>query len=142
MASPCTLTQRKTKQEAFWTEPCICSRQINNPNSVFRTQFLFIYFFYHKQIEFGACSLVTIIFSVIISFLSVSSLLRSQLFLVLAAIRDLMTPANLALSCFMVIALKQPSHFRKSVNELLYFLFPRCCLEPLRYIEPLVEALQ
>lgn len=60
---------------------------------------------------------MTMIFSVIVSSLLVSSLLRSQLFLVLAAIRDLMTTANLTLSCFMVIALKQQMGFC-----ILYFL--------------------
>lgn len=109
---PSTLTEieQKTKQEVFWTNPHICSCQINNPKSVFSMLFsFFLFFFDHLQIEFGACSLVTIIFNYIISSLSISFLLSSQLFLVLAAIRDLMTIANLALSCFMVIAVKQPA---------------------------------
>lgn len=58
-----------------------------------------------------------------ISFLSPSCCLsqESQLFLVLAANRDLMTPVNLPLSCFMVIALKQP--FPETVNEVVYVYF-------------------
>lgn len=50
---------------------------------------------------------MTVIFNYIISSLSASSLLMSEFFLVLAVITDLMTIANLALSYFMVIVVKQ-----------------------------------
>lgn len=120
-----TLTERTENKTSLGLTFTFIAVKLNNPKSPFCVCLCFE----HQQIEFQACCLVTIIFSVIVSSISVLSLLTSKLFLVLAAIRELMTTANLALSCFMVIALKQPSHFRaKTVNGLLYcFLFPWCC---------------
>lgn len=62
---------------------------------------------------------MTIIFSV--SFPSPPSPPSPPLLLVGAAIRHLMTTANLALSCFMVIV-KQLCHFPNTVNGLLCFV--------------------
>lgn len=42
--------------------------------------------------------------------------------------------ANVALSCFMVIALKQPSHFQRLLMSFCTFLCPWCCLESLHYV--------